>query len=141
MRKFERKVLASQQGFTLIEIIAVLVILGILAAVAVPKFMNLTEDAQEKALKGALSAGFSTATLSYSKFILRNNGVVPDDIDSTGGVYSWSGTGSAISTTIDNDLGDYTATYTYLSGTNPQISITVTPDAGGSGTTDVFDLP
>lgn len=56
----------NEKGFTLIEIIAVLIILGILAAVAVPKFLNLTEEAQKRALDGAVAAGLSHVSLAYA---------------------------------------------------------------------------
>jgi len=49
------KLKKNEKGFTLIEIIAVLVILGILAAVAVPKFFDLQTEARKKAVYTALS--------------------------------------------------------------------------------------
>lgn len=61
----------NEKGFTLIEIIAVLVILGILAAVAIPRFFNLQDEARNKAAEGAVAALQSTATMAYSQQLLN----------------------------------------------------------------------
>lgn len=67
----------NEKGFTLIEIIAVLIVLGILAAVAVPKYLDLQDSARMKAAQGAIAEMKGRASLAYAKFLLDHNGVQP----------------------------------------------------------------
>ncbi|MFC1518152.1 type II secretion system protein [Pseudomonadota bacterium] len=60
----------KQQGFTLIELVVVIIILGILAVTAAPKFINLQGDARVSTLQGAKAAIQAANSLVYSKAAL-----------------------------------------------------------------------
>lgn len=63
----------KQAGFTLIEIIAVIVILGILSAVALPKFVNLGGEARIAKMQGAAGSVNSAAVLIHSKWLAKGS--------------------------------------------------------------------
>lgn len=75
----------SQSGFTLIEMVAVIILLAIMAATAMPRFINLSGDARLSALNGMVAALNSTRSLVKSKWIAANSGNL-DTID-MGGAY------------------------------------------------------
>lgn len=60
------KVLKTEKGFTLIELMIVVAIIGILAAIAIPKFADLVTKSKESAVKGSLGSVRSAVSIYYS---------------------------------------------------------------------------
>ncbi len=62
----------NQKGFTLIELVVVIVILGILAAVAVPRFVNMQGDARAAAVNGAAGAIKGAGAIAHAQALVKN---------------------------------------------------------------------
>ena len=116
-----RSKVSNQKGFTLIEIIAVLVILGILAAVAIPRFMDLTATAANRAALQAIAEGKSRLSNFYARKLLVTA--------QTPSVQSVSDSAAALVATGD----DYTITYS-VSGSNVLITAVGRAGVGGTAT-------
>lgn len=74
--KFDR---GNETGFTLLEIIAALVILSILAAVAIPRYISLDESAKQKGLDAAIAELNGRETLTWSNEKISGSGWISDD--------------------------------------------------------------
>jgi prepilin-type N-terminal cleavage/methylation domain-containing protein len=100
-----RKVM--QAGFTLIELVVVIVILGILAAVAVPQFTDLTGQAKQAVGEAACGALQSSAVLLFASTKSANTiGNIIGNTTTTGGTFS----GSCSAPVFTNSDGTTTTT-------------------------------
>jgi len=115
----------SKKGFTLIELMIVVAIIGILAAIAIPKFANLINKSKEGATKGALSTVRSAIQVYYGD----NEGWFPTDtlaVLTSGGKYinqmpvaKLPGTGHSDNAAVANAAGDTSGWVYYAAPASP----------------------
>lgn len=120
----------TQTGFTLIELVAVIVLLGILAVTALPKFVNLSEDADGAATQGVAAAISGGNSINYAASLVGNGGAVTIDNCDDGGLLIDGGLPTGYTITAAAVAVDVTNTACELTGgssTTADFSITGTP--------------
>ncbi len=70
----------GEMGFTLIELIGVIVILGIMGGIAVPKFVGLSDEARTSAARGAGGAMTSSIAARHSDYLISGNAYTATDV-------------------------------------------------------------
>ena len=130
-----------QNGFTLIELVVVIVILGILAVTAAPKFLNLQDDARASSLQGLKGAIDGAAGITYGKAAIQgveSVSTAATTFDNIEIIYGYptatsAGIGAAMTgfsdwdhITLDDSATPKKLVLTYKGNTDPDCSVTYT---------------
>jgi len=109
-----RKSMNNEKGFTLIELVMVIVILGILAATAIPKFVDLSASAETSVKAGVTGALQGAITMLHAQYLINGSGSDYDATSLKNAVDTQGITLAAAGTSITtSDIGTGTTTWTY----------------------------
>lgn len=122
-----KKFRGSNAGFTLIEIIAVLVVLAILAAIAIPKYLDLSVNAKNSALAAGVAELNGREAVTWAAYMVSSKGA-PDDAtifgaatQDLGADYTWSGAPTVAGGTLVFSGTSKTLTRTAGTVTSPAV--------------------
>ena len=120
-----------EKGFTLIELVMVIVILGILAAVAMPKYVNMQDEAKSAAAKGVIGTVRSAIAIQYAKNALAGNATFPTGAE----LVATDGTGIFAENKMPDSPVDLSGNLNTVDSTSVTGANTLITDADCDGTT------
>lgn len=136
----------QQSGFTLIELVVVIVILGLLAATALPRFVNITADAREASVQGVAGGLRSAVALAQAQYLVTGSSAATTitaegqlvNVLDTATFPNFGGRPDGSATGMRRMLTD-PANYAIAAAGGAADTVTYTPDGGSATCQVVYD--